>query len=316
MRIGLLGASRIAEKAVIAPAQYFTDVTITAVAARDGAKAQSYAQKHGIAHAVEGHDALIARDDIDLIYNALPPNHHASMSIAALEAGKAVLCEKPFAMSGKEATYMVDAAKAAGQPLLEAFHYRFHPAFDLFLNLLAHIGTIHTAQAVISGPIPNADAEIRYNKDLGGGALMDLGCYGVHWLRTVLGDDVHVSSAQAGRADSGVDVRFSAELIFGAIPAKLECSMAEDSRKAAFIRLEGSQGHIHFDNPLAPHDGHYIHLVADSVDVQESGPKESTYLHQLKHVKAVLEEGAMPLTGGSDAIANMHVIDALQAAAR
>ncbi len=126
LRIGLLAASKIAVGAVMAPAKERDDVAITAVAARDPARARAYAETHGIPAAAESYDALIARDDVDVVYVGNPIAGHAEWTIKAVQAGKAVLCEKAFALNAEEGRAMVAAAEAAGRPLLEAFHYRFH----------------------------------------------------------------------------------------------------------------------------------------------------------------------------------------------
>src|SRR5580698_4876826 len=135
-RIGLLGASKIARGAVIAPAKVNPDFEVVAVGARDATRARAYADEHGIAHVSGSYAELVRRDDIDVVYNALPPAGHAEWSIAALEAGKTVLCEKPFAMNAGEAKAMVDAAERTGQLLIEAFHYRFHNVIRLAETLL------------------------------------------------------------------------------------------------------------------------------------------------------------------------------------
>jgi len=95
IRIGILGAAKIAPKAVINPAKNREDCEVVAIASRELSKAQAYADEHDIPTAIEGYDALVAREDIDLIYNALPPNRHLDLSVAALKTGKSILCEKP-----------------------------------------------------------------------------------------------------------------------------------------------------------------------------------------------------------------------------
>ena len=112
-RIGLLGASKIARGAVIAPAKNNPDFEVVAVGARDAARARAYADEHGIPHVAGSYAELVARDDVDVVYNALPPAGHAEWTIAALGAGKAVLCEKPFAMNADEARAMTAAATIA-----------------------------------------------------------------------------------------------------------------------------------------------------------------------------------------------------------
>ena len=116
IRIGILGAAKIGPKAIIHPAANRKDCDIVAVAARDGDKARAYAAEHGIAHVETDYEALVRRNDLDLIYNALPPHRHADLTIAALEAGKAVLCEKPFAMNSELHKIGLDH-KAIGQLL-------------------------------------------------------------------------------------------------------------------------------------------------------------------------------------------------------
>ena len=117
-RIGLLGASRIAPPAVIAPAKDNPDFEVTVVAARDASRARAYSDEHGIAGIAASYAELVGRDDVDVIYNALPPAGHLEWTIAALEAGKAVLCEKPFSMDAGQARQMTEAAERTGGVLM------------------------------------------------------------------------------------------------------------------------------------------------------------------------------------------------------
>ena len=127
LRMGILGAAVIAPFALVNPARTMDDVVVTAIAARDPARAQTFAAKHGIPTVHAGYDALLADPEIDAVYVPLPNNLHAAWSIKALEAGKHVLCEKPMAANGDEARAMARAADATGLALIEAFHYRYHP---------------------------------------------------------------------------------------------------------------------------------------------------------------------------------------------
>ena len=155
-RIGLLGASKIARGAVIAPAANNPDFEIVAVGARDAARARAYADEHGIAHVTGSYAELVARDDVDVVYNALPPAGHAEWTIAALEAGKTVLCEKPFAMNAGEARSMTEAAARTGHLLIEAFHYRFHNVIRRAEALLKSgaLGRITRASGRVQGNHP------------------------------------------------------------------------------------------------------------------------------------------------------------------
>ncbi|MFN3911260.1 Gfo/Idh/MocA family protein [Hyphomonas sp.] len=318
IRIGILGAAKIGPDALIKPVKKRDDCIIVCVAARDRARAKAYADRHAIADTAESYEALIARPDIDLIYNALPPHRHADLSIAALEAGKAVLCEKPFAMNAAEAQRMVNASKRTGRPLIEAFHYRFHPMFE---SVLAHvrggaIGRLCAIKADFSVPIPNQPGELRYDPALGGGALMDLGCYALHWARTVAGSEPHVVKAQSSLTAQGADLTTRAELVFdGNIIAQIRTSMAPDQRLKALLALKGSGGTLIARNPLSPHRGHSIAVLKDGEVERYTVPGETTYDHQLAHVVSVLKTNVPPLTGGADGVANMALIDAIYAAA-
>ncbi len=172
VRIGILGAARIAPAAVISPAARRKDCQIVAIAARDRGRATAFATAHAIPAVHDSYEDLIADPAIDLVYNALPPNRHADLTIAALEAGKHVLCEKPFAMNAREARQMVDAATRSGRHLIEAFHYRFHPAFVDALDKIrtGTIGAIKDIDAEFSAEIAYRRDELRHRPDLGGGA--------------------------------------------------------------------------------------------------------------------------------------------------
>lgn len=206
LRIGILGAARIAPVAVIRPAQATGVAQVVAVAARDPERARAYAAEHAIPNVADDYAALIAHPEVDAIYNALPASRHADLTIAALEAGKPVLCEKPFAMTLAEAQRMVSVAEQRGLVLMEAFHYRFHPLFARVLEIVAsgEIGDVRRLEAVFSTSIEATATELRYDPTLGGGALMDLGTYCLHWVRTVVGAEPEVRAAKAMIGATGV----------------------------------------------------------------------------------------------------------------
>ena len=315
IRIGLLGASRISRGAVIEPATKIDGVEVSRVAARDPDRAAEFASEHGIASVEPDYESLIASDKVDLIYNGLPPAGHAPWSIAALEAGKHVLCEKPFAMNADEAQAMVDAAERTGNVLIEAFHHRFHPAVIRTLEIVhsGAIGAVISLQARFNHPIAFDPTEIRYVPRLGGGALMDLGCYPVHWVRSVMGAEPEVEWASAVRHKSGVDTSLEARLAFpGSVAATVACSMAEELPERLDVELEvvGDTGTLTMTNPLVPHVGSQIIIENDGDTVREEFAGESTYFHQLEHVAQVLKGKAKPITGGADAVGNMRVLDA------
>ena len=316
IRIGLLGASRIARVAVIEPASDTAEVEVVAIAGRSQHSASDYAAEHGIDRVEPDYESLVASGDIDLVYNALPPSEHMYWTIAALTAQKHVLCEKPFALNAEEAVAMVDTAGASGRALIEAFHYRFHPAFGRVLELLRSnvLGPIREVRCHFDIAVPCVPGEFRYDKRLGGGALMDLGCYPVHWARTVVGEEPEVVSATGRWHESGVDVAMEAKLEFpGGVAAKISSSMSEDlpDRLDAELYIAGEEGELTLINPLAPHLGHELRVRAGHEERTETVDGESTYHHQLRHVVDVLNGAARQVTGGADAVANMRVLDAV-----
>ena len=316
IRIGILGAAKIAPGAVIKPAAKRDDVVIACVAARDPARARAYADEHGIADVAEDYAALVARDDLDLIYNALPPAGHPEWTIRALEAGKAVLCEKPFARNAALARTMTEAAERTGRTLIEAFHYRYHAVIRRAEAIVrsGELGEITGAEATFQVPIPFRDGELRWIDAQGGGALMDLGCYPIHALRTLIGAEPQVVSASAV-LERGVDVETRAMLRFGDLPADLYTAMNGTTR-AAVVTLTGTRGQLEITNFVAPQIGCAFTVTVDGVTRQEDTAGPTTYEAQLAHVVDVLAHGATPLTGGADAVANMAVIDAVRAASR
>jgi predicted dehydrogenase len=314
MRIGLLGASKIAPRAIIDPAAAHPDAIITAVGARDLGKAQAYAAEHAIPAAVGSYEELVARDDVDLVYCGLPPSVHLDTCRAASAAGKMLLIEKPFAFDAAAARQIAAAADAAGRPALEAYHYRFHSLFARAEALLKDgaIGRIVRARGEFEAEISRAPGELRWMPEMGGGGMMDLGCYVVHAFRTLLGEG-EVKSAKATMID-GVDAVLEADLRFGEVDAWMRCSML--APRNDWIEIEGTEGTLRMNRFVSPHYGGNLVLTTAKgvIEEQPSGP--STYAAQLDHVVRVFRGDATPLTGGADAIATMMLIDACRAKGR
>jgi len=320
IRIGILGAARIAPRGIITPANALLGAEVVAIGARNLERAQNFAARHSIPFACGSYGELLARDDVDLVYVALPPSAHLEWCVKALANGKHVLVEKPFANNAQDAAEMVAAARAAGRHLIEGFHYRFHPLFERALALLRSgaIGRLRHIDATFNVELPDTPGELRYIEALGGGALMDLGCYCLHWIRTVAGDEPTVVKANARCETPGVDVDVQAELAFTSGPtASLNCSMQpQDGKLFRRLRVEGDAGMLELDNPVSPHAGATLSLEAPNAPLpQMVSGGDTTFHYQLRHVLEVIEGRAAPITGGDDAIANMRAIDAIYRAA-
>jgi predicted dehydrogenase len=315
MRIGLLAAARITPLAIVEPAARIDGVDVVAVAARTLERAQAVADEWGVDHAFGSYQELIESPDVDAIYIATPAALHRRWTLAALAAAKPVLCEKPFASNAGEAREMVAAADSAGLVLMEAFHWRYHPLVGQMRSILdsGRLGTIKRVVGTFELPddvIPRGD--IRWDIELGGGALMDLGCYPVHWVRWAVGAEPTVLSAEAVCPEPEVDGRLSAELLWASgTTGRIRCSMIEPRGAEHVLRLDvfGSDGQMLVTNPIAPQSG--TRLVVETSDGTETIDVErsATYDHQLAAFRDAVELGIAPPTSGAEPIANMVVID-------
>ena len=316
LRIGTLGAARITPLALLTPARAHPDVEVVAVAARDAAKAERFARKHGIGRVFDDYSALIEAPDVDAIYNPLPNSHHHAWSIQALEAGKHVLCEKPLASNAEEASEMVAVAGRTRRLLMEALHWRHHPLAARMRAIIdsGELGRIHRVEADFC--VPNvAFGDIRYRFDLAGGALMDLGVYAVSCVRHLAGREPMVVSAEAREKGRGVDRWARAELDFGdGLTGRVTCSMFSTQLLKSVARVEGEAGSLYVLNPMAPQFYNRMTVRSAAGKRVERWPA-SSYAAQLDAFVEALRTGASPLTDGPDGVANMRVIDAIYRAA-
>jgi predicted dehydrogenase len=318
LRIGVLGAARIAPDAVIKPAQSLDGVRVVAVAARDASRAQAFAAKHDINRTFASYDELIADPDIDAVYNPLPNGLHGHWTVAALEAGKHVLCEKPFTANRDEAEAVAAVAASSGRVVMEAFHYRYHPLALRMREIVesGEIGQLEHVEAWECFPLPKF-SDIRYQFDLAGGALMDAGCYAIHMARLVGLAEPEVRSAKAKLRSEQIDRAMRAELQFPAgHTGRVGCSMWSTSLLRLSVRAKGSDGELKVFNPVAPQYFHRLSVRTRDGHRTEKVGSRPTYSYQLEAFRdAVGGRVEANLTPPSDSIANMAVIDAVYEAA-
>jgi predicted dehydrogenase len=314
LRIGLLGASRVATYAILEPAKAMDGVEVVAVAARDPARAALYAQEHGIAHVERDYQALVDRPDLDLIYVSTAPRDHAGQALAAIAAGKAVLVEKPFALNAQEARAVAVAAEQAGTRVFEAMHSLHHGLFARILEIIAsgEIGPVRRMDAMFGAPIDPSDA-LRWRADLGGGALMDLGAYPLAWLRRIAGEAFDVIGASQELAD-GVDASFQAEMMFaGDIRCRAYASMTIE-RPTARLQIEGARGMLLALNPLAPQRGHALVVKVDGRQRSETIDGPSSYDAQLAAVRGAVLHNAPFALPADDYVRAMGALDKVRTA--
>jgi predicted dehydrogenase len=317
LRIGILGAARIAPNALVKPAREVAGVTLRAVAARDATKAASFAAKHGIPVVHPDYTALLEDPEIDAVYNPLPNGLHGVWTERALRAGKHVLCEKPFTANADEARAVAAVSRETGRVAMEAFHWRHHPLATRLLEIVSsgEIGELRHVEAHLCAPILNT-RDIRYRLDLAGGALMDMGCYVLHFVRTLGGAEPEVTAARARLLSAGVDRAMEVDLRFpGGATGRAVCSMLSARLLDVSARVEGSRGRLRVLNPIAPHLFHRLRVESDQGTRSERVPGPATYTAQLEAFARVVRGGAPAPTDLDDAVANMSLIDAAYRAA-
>ncbi len=318
LRIGILGAARIAPFALIAPAREVPAAKVLAVAARDAGRATAFAKRHGIQLAFASDEALLANANVDAVYNPLPNSLHAPWTLRALEAGKHVLLEKPFTSNAAEAESVLARSAKSGKAVVEAFHWRFHPMAARLVELCQHgpygrIAHIETAMCI---PLP-MPSDIRFQLSLSGGAMMDTGAYAAHMLRQLSGEEPTVTRAKATLMSPGVDRAMEADVTLpSGATGHLECSLLSRRLLKVGVRVRFERGELRAFNPVGPQLGHRLrHRRHGERWQSESFPRRTTYSYQLEAFCAHVLHGAPVPVGPGDALANMRLIDAVYDAA-
>ena len=315
LRIGILGAARIAPMALVRPAQQVPEAAVVAVAARDPARARAFAAKHGIGRVADSYDALLADPEIDAVYNPLPNSLHAEWSIKAMEAGKDVLCEKPLASNADEARTMVEAAARTRRVLVEAFHYRYHPLAARMKAVVDSgvLGAVRHIEAVMCIPLP-IPGDIRYRWDLAGGAMMDTGCYTINLVRFLAGAEPEVVRAEARLSSPKVDRWMTADFRFAdGRTGRITCSLLSARLLSMRALVRGERGEMRVFNPIAPHFYHRLTVRTPDGTKRERVAGEATYTYQLRAFVDTVRNHTASITDAADGIANMRVIDAVYA---
>ncbi|WP_238009082.1 Gfo/Idh/MocA family oxidoreductase [Dactylosporangium sp. AC04546] len=313
LRIGILGAARIAPAALIRPARLVPGVTVAAVAARDPARGAAFARRHGIPTVHPGYAELVDDPGLDAVYVPLPNGLHAEWTLAALDAGKHVLCEKPLTSNADQARRI--AAATGANVVMEAFHYRYHPLMRRALELVPRLGELRHVETSMCFPLPRF-SDIRYDLRLAGGASMDAGCYAVHALRTLSGQEPAVVAARALLAKPGVDRAMVVDYAFpGGATGRTTASLWSRHVLRLSARVTGANGTLKLSNYLMPSVYHRLTVTIDGRTRRERVPGEATYTHQLRAFADAVLRGGPNLTPPGDAVRTMELIDAAYRAA-
>jgi xylose dehydrogenase (NAD/NADP) len=312
VHVGLLSTARINRK-ILAGAAGTDEVDVVAVASRDGERARAYAAEHGLARPHGSYEELLADPGVDAVYISLPNSLHVEWSIRALEAGKHVLCEKPLTRRPDEAERAFDAADRAGRLLMEAFMWRHHPQTKQLAELVADgsIGELRLVRSAFTFPLTEL-ANIRLQRALEGGSLMDVGCYCVSAARLLAGEPERFGALQT-LAPSGVDVRFAGALQHaGGVLAHFDCAL--DLPDLSRLEVVGSEGSIVVSDPWhGRRAGLEVRLgeMVERIAIEPTDP----YTCQFENFAGAIAGRAEPLLGRADAVGQARALASLYAAA-
>jgi predicted dehydrogenase len=316
LRWGILSTARI-NQALIPALQASDRAELVAVASRDAERARAYAETHGIPLGLGSYEALLERDDIDVVYNPLPNHLHASLTIAAADAGKHVLCEKPLALTLAEVDAIAAAATAAGVVVTEAFMYRHHPLTLRIQEVVSGgaIGRPLTVRGSFSFLLTN-EGDVRLDPAMGGGSLWDIGCYPASYARTVLGEPPIEAAGLAHIGPTGVDLSFWGALRFasGAV-AQLDCSFEAPFR--THIEIVGTEGIIVVPTPFKPEHAPSYHVGTAFDRLEEvTGHGGDLYRGEVEDLADAVLLGTAPQVTLDDSRVNAATLLALLQSAR
>jgi predicted dehydrogenase len=325
LKWGVLGNATIARMCVIPAIQKSRNGIVRVLGSRSPQKAAETAEKHHIRQVYNDYASVIEDPEVEAVYIPLPNHLHCEWTLKALEAGKHVLCEKPLACNAQEAQTMADAAQSAGRFLMEGFMYRFHPRSRQIRRLVTQgrIGTVRLVRTAFCFRMGHKDCQnphnARLDPNMGGGALLDVGCYGVSVARWFYDDEPLQVQCQASYHPNGVDVHITGILKFsdGRL-ATVEASFLVGLQQT--FTVVGERGVIEL-----PHDAfipwekeaiYTLHENGEETGTRTILPGANEYQLMVEHFVDAVRGDSAPACSPSDSIGNMRVLDALARAAK
>jgi len=315
---GLLSTARI-NRLVLAGARESDRVNVVAVASRNAARAEVYAREHGIDRAYGSYDALLDDPEVEAVYVSLPNSLHVEWTLRALEAGKHVLCEKPFSRRSSDVERAFDQAARAGLVLSEGFMWRHHPQTRRLVELAETLGPLRMIRAAFGFQLADVHGpdDARFRPELDGGSLMDVGCYCVNAIRLLAGEPERVYAEEVV-GPSGVDVCFAGTLRFpGDVVAHFECGFVIPYRDE--LEVVGAEASLFVDDPW--------HVRSPGIELRREPEPESieveriavepanSYQLELENVSDAIRGEASLLLGREDALGQARTIEALDRSA-
>ncbi|HET7578079.1 MAG TPA: Gfo/Idh/MocA family oxidoreductase [Bacillales bacterium] len=314
VRWGILGNANIARKALVPAIKDAKNAELTGIASRSG-RAKEAKEELGFRKSYDSYEALLSDPEIDAVYIPVPNALHAEWTAKAAEAGKHVLCEKPAALTAEEAQQMIEACRKADVLFMEAFMYQFHPQHEKVKSIIAsgEIGQVKLMRSRFAFKL--ADLEnVRFDRQLGGGSLYDVGCYCIHSSRYILGAEPIKAYARAHIDPKfEVDLTATGVLTFeNGIQALFDCSF--ETVPGEHYEVIGDKGSIRVQGPYRPdknEDGKGRIIILDANgETREERVSGDSYTLQVEHFSQCVLDGSEPAYSGEQTLQNMKVIDA------
>lgn len=334
LRFGILSTGNIARQFIEGINGGATRSTVAAIGSRSMESAQAFAKTYGVPAAHGSYDDLLADPNVDAVYNALPNRYHKPWTLKALAAGKHVLCEKPMGMDASETQAMFAAADKAGRTLTEAFMYRTHPQTQAVLKKIRQgaVGEVKLIRSSFCYRTKKIRGNTRFDQSLGGGAIMDIGCYCVDMARQITGEDpapggIHAVGRLIESTDGGkIDVSASGVLAYpSGIVSTFTCAM--DTQASNLMQVCGTEGYIEVPVPWKPTNGKATWTLRTMQKPRQDGVRDAVgeqaqaftdeadkplYALEADAFAATILDGMPPLISGEESIGNAKVLDELR----
>jgi predicted dehydrogenase len=332
LRFGIISTGNIATQFIEGINGGATRSTCTAVASRSIDTAKAFASKHNIPTAHGSYDDILADPNVDAVYNALPNLYHKEWTLKALAAGKHVLCEKPMGMDASETEEMFAAADKAGRTLTEAFMYRTHPQTKAVLAKIREgaIGEVKLIRTTFCYRTEKIQGNTRFDQSLGGGAIMDIGCYCIDLARQITGEDptnIQATGRLFDSTDGGkIDVSASGVLTYpSGIVSTFTCAM--DTQASNLAQICGTTGYIEVPVPWKPGVAEPTWMLRTMTKPRQDGVPDEVgeqlqtfttsadkplYALEADAFSEAVLDGTPPFMTGEESIGNAKVLDELR----
>jgi len=319
LRWGILGCARIVRRAFIPAIEQSVSGTVVAIASREERSAKETALAFGIPNWYGNYDALLRDDTVDAVYIPLPNHLHKIWTIRAAEAGKHVLCEKPFSLNANEALEMSAACERVGVKLAEAFMYRHHPRYARLKEIIksGEIGTIRGLHGTFTLNMADRSDDVRFHREMGGGAIYDLGVYPISAARYILEAEPEAATVQAyfSPVHDNVDMMAAGLLEFpGSVALTFDCALWASTRRT--LEILGTEGRIEIPVAYGTDAGSNFFVLTPEGRREEDFPDINPYSAQVDDFAESVWTNAPHPFGAQDAVRNMRAVEACLRSAR